>query len=64
MANRADGRTPPPPTSTPSQAGQNATAQAGPGGARPGLSISSIVSGEGGSGGRSQEDRDMLKRLG
>jgi hypothetical protein len=57
---RSDGRTPPPATSTPSQQGQSATA--GAGGVRPGLSISSIVSVEGG--GRRQEDRDMLKRLG
>ncbi|KIW09355.1 uncharacterized protein PV09_00253 [Verruconis gallopava] len=62
-SNLTDGRTPPP-VSTSAQTGQTVAAPTNTGGVRPGLSISSIVSGEGGAGGRSQEDRDMLKRLG
>ncbi|TID19352.1 hypothetical protein E6O75_ATG06690 [Venturia nashicola] len=62
-SNRSDGRTPPP-ASTPGGTPTTATASAG-GAPRPGMSISSIVSGDAASPGtRSARDQDMLKRLG
>lgn len=62
-SNRSDGRTPPP-ASTPGGTPVTATATAG-GAPRPGMSISSIVSGDAASPGtRSARDQDMLQRLG
>ncbi|KAE9978289.1 hypothetical protein BLS_009472 [Venturia inaequalis] len=62
-SNRSDGRTPPPAT-TPGGTSTIATASTG-GAPRPGMSISSIVSGDAASPGtRSVRDQDMLKRLG